>query len=246
MTGATDDEEKPIFRESTERPVFKLSVRLIDTYKYINKVYYETKAKRMKEQADVTRGGVHNDGYDDAHYDYKLIGDEVFAERYVIKHRVGKGSFGQVVAAYDQETRQEVAIKIIKSRKPFMIQAQTEIELLSLMADQDEGDECHIVRLLDKFVFRNHQCLVFEMLSYNLYELLKNTRFKGVSLNLIRKFSKQILKALEFLASPGVDIIHCDLKPENILLKHPRRSAIKLIDFGSSCISTKRLAMRET
>ena len=36
-------------------------------------------------------------------------------------------------------------------------------------------DESNVVRLLDKFVYRNHQCLVFEMLSYNLYELLKNT-----------------------------------------------------------------------
>ena len=30
-------------------------------------------------------------------------------------------------------------------------------------------------------------------------------------------------------------MIHCDLKRENILLRHPKRSAIKLIDFGSSC-----------
>ena len=31
----------------------------------------------------------------------------------------------------------EVAIKIIKSRKPFMLQAQTEIELLMLMLEKD-------------------------------------------------------------------------------------------------------------
>ena len=79
------------------------------------------------------------------------------------------------------------------------------------------------------------------MLSYNLYDLLKNTRFKGVSLNLIRKFSRQILQSLEFLTQPGVDIIHCDLKPENILLRHPRRSALKLIDFGSSCFASRRI-----
>ena len=84
-------------------------------------------------------------------------------------------------------------------------------------------------------MFRGHQCLVFEMLSYNLYDLLRHTNFKGVSLNLIRKFGKQILKALCFLALRDVSVIHCDLKPENILLRHPKRSAIKLIDFGSSC-----------
>ena len=82
-------------------------------------------------------------------------------------------------------------------------------------------------------MFRGHRCLVFEMLSYNLYDLLRHTTFKGVSLNLIRKLGKQILKALCFLRDASV--IHADLKPENILLRHPKRSAIKLIDFGSSC-----------
>merc|ERR1719296_581382 len=79
------------------------------------------------------------------------------------------------------------------------------------------------------------------MLSLNLYELLKNTQFCGVSLNLIRKFAKQILKGLSYLARPDIDIIHCDLKPENILLRHPKRSGIKVIDFGSSCKSSKRM-----
>ena len=62
-------------------------------------------------------------------------------------------------------------------------------------------------------MFRGHQCLVFEMLSYNLYDLLRHTSFKGVSLNLIRKFGKRILKALCFLALRDVSVTHCDLKP---------------------------------
>ena len=230
-----------LHRDPTQRPIYKLSVKLIDTYKYINKIYYEARAKKSQEQAGGTaRGGVFNDGYDDQHYDYILSGEDIFADRYVIKHRIGKGSFGQVVCAYDQVTTKEVAIKIIKSRRPFMLQAQTEIGLLTDILQKDVHDEYNIVRMINKFVFRNHQCLVFEMLSYNLYELLKNTRFKGVSINLIRKFSKQILRSLKFLASPEVDIIHCDLKPENILLRHPRRSAVKLIDFGSSCLANRR------
>jgi hypothetical protein len=53
-------------------------------------VYYEAKARRLREQADVTRGGVYNDGYDDQNYDYILHGDEIFAERYILKHRIGK------------------------------------------------------------------------------------------------------------------------------------------------------------
>lgn len=34
--------------------------------------------------------------------------------------------------------------------------------------------------------------MVFELLSYNLYDLLRNTNFRGVSLNLTRKFAQQL------------------------------------------------------
>lgn len=90
-------------------------------------------------------------------------------------------------------------------------------------------------------MWRNHLCLVFELLSYNLYDLLRNTNFRGVSLNLTRKFAQQMCTALMFLSNPELSIIHCDLKPENILLCSPKRSAIKIVDFGSSCQLGKRV-----
>jgi dual specificity tyrosine-phosphorylation-regulated kinase 1 len=160
-------------RDPHSRPIYKLSVKLIDTYKYVNKVYYEAKVARLRGQENVVRNGVYNDGYDDNQYDYIVRGEEIFNDRYILKHRIGKGSFGQVVCAYDQKLQKEVAIKIIKSRRPFKIQAQTEIELLQLMQDKDAKNDNNIVHMIDHFVFRNHQCLVFEMLSFNLYELLK-------------------------------------------------------------------------
>ena len=91
------------------------------------------------------------------------------------------------------------------------------------------------VRLKNQFMWKNHLCLVFELLSYNLYDLLRNTNFRGVSLNLTRKFAQQLCTALCFLSTPELQIIHCDLKPENVLLCNPKRSAIKIVDFGSSC-----------
>ena len=92
-----------------------------------------------------------------------------------------------------------------------------------------------IVQLKHTFMFRRHLCLVFELLSYNLYELLRNTNFRGVSLNLTRKFAQQLCTALLFLSMPDINVIHCDLKPENILLCNPKRSAVRIVDFGSSC-----------
>ena len=47
-----------------------------------------------------------------------------------------------------------------------MLQAKTEIALLEELNTLDPNP--YIVRLQEVFIYRGHQCLVFEMLSYNL------------------------------------------------------------------------------
>ncbi|CAL8103550.1 unnamed protein product [Calicophoron daubneyi] len=181
----------------------------------------------------------------DSNYDYIIRPGELWLGRYLINNLIGKGSFGQVMKAHDRVTNEDVAIKVIKNKRAFTNQAQVEIRLLREMNRYMEESEAtgeppplganYVVRLHTHFTFRGHLCLVFELLSYNLYDLLRNTNFRGVSLNLTRKFAQQLCCALEFLSRPELRIIHCDLKPENILLVNPKRSAIKLVDFGSSC-----------
>lgn len=97
------------------------------------------------------------------------------------------------------------------------------------------------VRLTDAFMHQGHQCLVFERLGPNLFDVLRGTNFNGISLKLLRKFTRQILKALEYMRHPNVNVIHCDLKPENILLVSHGHSSLKLIDFGSSCLSRNQV-----
>ena len=74
-----------------------------------------------------------------------------------------------------------------------------------------------MLRLKDTFIHHEHLCLVFELLSNNLYELIKQNSFRGLSTSLVRVFTAQLLDALTVLEE--AKIIHCDLKPENILLK---------------------------
>lgn len=81
----------------------------------------------------------------------------------------------------------------------------------------DPNGEAAVVRMLDFFVFRNHLCIVFELLSASLYDMLKETQFNGVSLNFSRLIISKILEGMKVLKEAR--LIHCDLKPENILFK---------------------------
>ena len=63
---------------------------------------------------------------------------------------------------------------------------------------------------------------MFELLSVNLYELIKQNQFRGLSTTLVRVFAQQLLNGLSLLSKAR--LIHCDLKPENILLKKYARS----------------------
>ncbi|KFB44773.1 AGAP002119-PD-like protein [Anopheles sinensis] len=234
------------FRDPATAPLRKLSVDLIKTYKHINEVYYAKKKRRAQQtQGEDTshkkERKLYNDGYDDENHDYIIKNGEKFLDRYEIDSLIGKGSFGQVVKAFDHEEHCQVAIKIIKNKKPFLNQAQIEVKLLEMMNRADAENKYYIVKLKRHFMWRNHLCLVFELLSYNLFDLLRNTNFRGVSLNLTKKFAQQLCTALLFLSTPELNIIHCDLKPENILLCNPKRSAIKIVDFGSSCQLGQRI-----
>ena len=90
-----------------------------------------------------------------------------------------------------------------------------------------------LIQMYDTFIFKKHLCLVFELLSINLYDLIKQNGFKGFNISLVRDFSSQLLDALIILSQ--AKIVHCDLKPENILLCELTNTKIKVIDFGSAC-----------
>nr|CCA16116.1 dual specificity tyrosinephosphorylationregulated kinase putative [Albugo laibachii Nc14] len=226
-------------RSEKERPLVQLSRHLIQNFLRINTNYHK-KGKATHDNTIYRKKKLVVKETDD---EYPLSSEEeIFNGRYRVHgKRVGLGSFGQVVEGIDLKTGEKVAIKIIKKKRNFLAQAQTEISVLEVLHRQEHPGRKMIVHLKCSFLHKGFQCLVFELLSYNLYELIRCTQYFGIGFNLLRKIARQILQAMEYMAHPNINVIHCDLKPENILLVHPRHSQIKIIDFGSSCVSHEQL-----
>ena len=130
--------------------------------------------------------------------------------------------------------KEMVAVKVIKNKKAFKNQGVVEIKILDVINRLfDPSGDSSLVRMLDFFVFRDHLCIVFELLSYSIYDLLKKNSFQGISLNFSRLIINQILEAMKVIKE--AKLIHCDLKPENILFKSIDNLNLKVIDFGSAC-----------
>lgn len=93
---------------------------------------------------------------------------------------MGKGTFGQVVKCICTSTKEQVAIKVIKNKKAFKNQGVIEIKILDILNRiYDPNGENPLVRMLDFFVFREHLCIVFELLSDSIFDLLKTNNYKG-------------------------------------------------------------------
>ncbi|KAI5793359.1 hypothetical protein FPQ18DRAFT_167544 [Pyronema domesticum] len=202
-------------------------------------VYFAGLDDAKKHVGDLKNPQLPNFGYDDERGDYAIVKGDHLAYRYEIVDVLGKGSFGQVVRCIDHKTGQLVAIKIIRNKKRFHQQALVEVNILQKLKEWDPHQKHSLINFTQSFYFRGHLCISTELLGMNLYEFIKSNDFRGFSLKMIRRFTKQMLSSLVLLK--GHRVIHCDLKPENILLAHPARTEIKVIDFGSSCFENEKV-----
>ncbi|CAN0896305.1 Serine/threonine-protein kinase AFC2 [Linum grandiflorum] len=195
----------------------------------------------------------------DGHYMFAL--GENLTSRYKIHRKVGEGTFGQVLECWDRETREMVAIKVVRSIKKYREAAMSEIDVLQLLGKYDRnGSRC--VQIRNWFDYRNHICIVFEMLGPSLYDFLRKNSYRPFPVDLVRELGRQLLECVAFMHD--LRLIHTDLKPENILFvspdyvkipdykipahsfseatcfkRLPKSSAIKVIDFGSTADGRK-------
>lgn len=223
---------------TNRQPLKALATNLHHTYHLVNPSFVYELAFNPRRVLTKPSKPVYNDGHDNEDSDYILyvndwLGNEE-GHRYLILDVLGQGTFGQVVKCQNMTTHEIVAVKVIKNKTAYFNQSMMEVTILETLNQHwDAHDEHNILRLQDTFIHHKHLCLVFELLSSNLYELIKQNSFRGLSTSLVRVFITQLLDALVVLKD--AQLIHCDLKPENILLRTLQAPSIKLVDFGSAC-----------
>ncbi|KAH7297336.1 hypothetical protein KP509_26G065900 [Ceratopteris richardii] len=188
----------------------------------------------------------------DGHFNFKL-GDDL-TSRYKILQKMGEGTFGRVLECWDRDSREIVAIKVIRSAEKYREAAMIEVDILRILSKHDRDGSRGCVQIRRWFDYRNHICIVFEKLGPSLFDFLKANDYRPFSVDLVREFGRQLLESVAYMHS--LSLIHTDLKPENILLvsteytkvvdrknttKHslymkrvPKSSRVKLIDFGST------------
>ncbi|EGG23072.1 protein serine/threonine kinase [Cavenderia fasciculata] len=231
----------------------KITRDLLQLYKICNPKFSYISTLNPRRVLTHPSEGVSNFGHDNGNSDLIIyVGDIIgsnYNQRFKVLDSLGQGTFGQVVKCQNIDTNELVAVKILKNKPAYHHQGGIEVQMLRLVrsliypntlhrrsmlnTQYDPEDKSNLLRLLDDFIFQDHLCIVFELLSVNLFELIKQNNFRGLSTNLIKVFLIQILDALVVLSR--ANMIHCDLKPENILLQSVNSPNIKLIDFGSAC-----------
>ena len=146
---------------------------------------------------------------------------------------LGQGTFGKVVEAYDKQRKSRCAVKIIRSIQKYRDASRIELRVLSTLASNDKHNRNKCIHLRDCFDFRNHICIVTDLLGQSVFDFLKGTGFVPFPSSQIQQFARQLFTSVacklsstsisisqtaDLLVLHDLNLIHTDLKPENILL----------------------------
>lgn len=145
---------------------------------------------------------------------------------YHVRRRIGAGSFGEVFAGEDVQTKQEVAIKLepVRSRSPQLLY---ESKLYLLFAGGVSVPRLHWFGTES-----NYQVMIIDFLGKSLEDLFQQCHQK-FSLKTVLMIADQTISALQYIHQKN--FIHRDIKPDNFLIgSNAKQNQIFVIDFGLS------------
>ena len=150
--------------------------------------------------------------------------NKLIFSKYLIRKKIGKGSFGTVYQGINTSNNEKIALKVEKREKNDS--GTLENEALRLVYFQGEGVPC-------VYCYGNnlyHNLLVEELLGKSLEDLF-NLYGKPFSLKTVCVLGIEMIKRIQYIHSKYY--IHRDIKPDNFMIgRGQNEKKIYIIDFG--------------
>ena len=150
--------------------------------------------------------------------------NKLIFSKYLIRKKIGKGSFGTVYQGINTSNNEKIALKVEKREKNDP--GTLENEALRLVYLQGEGIPC-------VYCYGNnlvHNLLVEELLGKSLEDLF-NSYGKPFSLKTVCVLGIEMIKRIQYIHSKYY--IHRDIKPDNFMIgRGLNEKKIYIIDFG--------------
>ena len=147
---------------------------------------------------------------------------------FIIKEKIGEGTFSTVKVAINLQTNEKVAIKIMQKSKIILDEDKTrlerEIQVLKILRHPNLVHLYSVIEKDDKIYLIMEYNKGIELFDY----IVKKKKLQEKEAFI---FYQQIISGIEYLHK--VKYIHRDIKPENILIK-PDTKKLIIVDFGLS------------
>lgn len=154
---------------------------------------------------------------------------------YTEYQKLGEGTYCSVFRAIHSETKEPVALKMIRMDTEEDGIPSSSIREISVLQSLQHTN---IIKLRDVVCEGARLSLVFEFMNRDLKRYLERAQIKP---DLLRSYAFQILCGVYFLHTRG--IVHQNIRPENMLINSG--GLLKLCDFGTAVLCHKSLAISE-
>lgn len=121
-----------------------------------------------------------------------------FADRHAdtVDKLLGQGTFGKVVEAWDKKKQTKCAVKIIRSVQKYRDASRIELRVLSTLSLNDKTNRNKCIHLRDSFDYRNHICIVTDLLGQSVFDFLKGNSFVPFPSTQIQNFARQLFTSV--------------------------------------------------
>ncbi len=154
-------------------------------------------------------------------------------DRYEIKTLIKQGAMGAIYEVWDYELNKSAALKVMiptgnddQDREKAEERFENEVKILSRLSNPG------LPGVIDYFSEEGACCLVMDLVDGDDFEeIIERDGKPGLSEDVVRKISIEILNILEYLHTQDPPILYRDVKPSNIMRRNSDGKII-LVDFG--------------